>query len=125
VHRSRRIALAGVVTAAISLPLAFTTFPDGAAVNGIDGKAWPAVAALGLLAVLVLLGDRPEPPGRLAAAAWLAIGAAVTTLAVVKVLDAWQAASDAGGSVGPGPWVLLAGSIIVTTGALAGISTRL
>lgn len=123
-HRSRRLALAGALVAAVSLPLAFVDLPGVGSVGGVDAKAWPEVAALAVVAFGAILPDRAEPPRRGVAAAGAATAAVALALTAAKVVDAWRAASEAGGTVGPGTWVLAGGALLAAAGVAASFTRR-
>lgn len=124
-HRSRTIAILGGFGAVASLALPFATFPDRSAIAGIEGSAWPIMLLLGPLMILMVGGDRREPPTQpvVWAAALLSIGG--IAFAVVKLIDAWIAAADVSGSVGIGAWVLVAATLVAGAGVGLGLSRRI
>jgi hypothetical protein len=124
-HRSRRLAVLGVVLGAASVPLTFATLPPEGPVGGIDGQAWPAMLFLVPILLMAITGDRREAPP-----IWSAVGAAMLAagclaFAAVKVVDAWMAAADVSGSVGPGAWMLVVAAIVTAAGAALGFSRRI
>ena len=124
-HRSRLVATLGVLAAAVSLALPFVTFPGMDGIGGIEGAAWPVMLLLCPVLLLLGTGDRIEAPSLPVAsmATGLAVGALV--FAIVKLADSSMAASDAGGSVGPGAWFLVIGAAVTVTGAALGFSRRI
>ncbi|MFH2072732.1 MAG: hypothetical protein ABIJ75_07785 [Actinomycetota bacterium] len=124
-HLSRLLVLIGVPAAAASLALPFATLPGAGRIAGIEGAAWPVMLLLGPVLLLFVLGDRVEAPVR--PIAWLGLALAVAALgfAVVKAIDAWKAAGDTAGAVGPGAWVLPAAAAVVVAGASLGFSRRM
>jgi len=125
VHRSRILVALGVLAAAASLALPFATLPTAGGVGGIDGAAWPAMLLLGPVLLLFLVGTRVEAPTR--PVAWVAMVLAIggLTFAIIKVVDAWMAAADAGGSVGPGAWLLAVAAGVTVLGVGLGFSRRI
>ncbi len=129
-HPSRIVILLGFTASAVSLPLPFINSQLTGATNGIDGDAWPAVALLVPVAIGAILGDRREGFGRWAAVLGALVGGAATVFAVQKLIDATRAVQllDRVGveaSVGPGPWVLVAGCLTVLVGATLSLSRRI
>ncbi|MCJ7726931.1 MAG: hypothetical protein MUP76_11170 [Acidimicrobiia bacterium] len=124
-HRSRTLAGLGVLVAGASLALPFATLGEDGSIGGIEADAWPVMLFLGPMLLLLLFGDRGDAPAR--AIAWIATGLAAAGLAfaVVKAVDAHLAAADASGTVGAGPWVLVAGAATALVGIAIGFSRRL
>jgi len=125
VHRSRILVALGVLSAAASLTLPFATLPTAGGIGGIDGAAWPAMLLLGPVLLLFLAGVRVEAPTR--PVTWVAMVLATVGLAfaIVKVVDAWMATADAGGSVGPGAWLLAVAAGVTVLGVGLGFSRRI
>jgi hypothetical protein len=125
VHRSRVLAVAGVVVATASLGLPFVTLDALGTIGGIDADAWPVLLFLGPLLLLLILGDRREAPAR--PIVWIGMGVAAGGLAfaVIKMADARLAVAETPGSLGAGPWVMIAGAVTALVGIALGFSRRL
>lgn len=123
-HRSRRLAALGVMVAGASLALPFATLPDGTA-TGIDADAWPAMLLLAPVMLMAVAGDRGDAPPAAAVVAAAVLSAGAVGFAMIKLTDAWTAAADTAGSVGPGGWVLAAGTAVALLGCLLGFGRRL
>ena len=123
-HRSRLTILNGAVIGLLTLPL--VRFPVTGNVNSIDGDGWPAVALIGMVAVLALLGDRAEGLAMAPALVAAATSGAAMVFSVLKLTDASNAADtipDA--SIGVGAWVLVAAAMITLTGVALTLSRKL
>jgi hypothetical protein len=126
VHRSRLLILAGVLVAGLGLFLPQVRLPTIGPVDGFDGAAWPVMLPLGALAVLALLGDRPEGLRRPVGVAAALLACAALGFAAAKVIDAASAAGVAqGGAVRSGPWVVLTGTILTVVGTVLSFSRRI
>jgi len=125
VHRSRLLAVVGVFAAAASMGLPFIALDDLGTIGGIEADAWPVFFFLGPLLVLLIFGDRREAPARPIIWTGLALAAGGLAFAIVKAVDARLAVADAAGSVGAGPWVLIAGAGAALIGTALGFSRRL
>jgi hypothetical protein len=124
-HRSRSIGLAGIAISAVALALPFVTVTGLGTIGGVAADAWPALIPGGALALVTLTGDRREAPATWVAAAGCLLGAGMLAFALVKLADARTAVAEAGGSLGVGAWVMVAGAGIALVGAAAGFSRRL
>lgn len=123
-HRSRAVALAGVLLTAAALALPYATVGGLGTLDGLSADAWPVVLPAGALGVLALAGDRREPPSRWAAVLGVLLALGAAGFAVLKVADARAAVADAGGSVGIGAWAVSAASLVLLGGAALGFSRR-
>lgn len=116
-HPHRIVIGGGVLAAFAGLSLSFVT-------SGSGGRPWSLLDGVVLLAMLTPLAlltmvpdrGRPLPQGRRAIATALVLLA--TPYAVVKVLEAATLARALGGSVGPGPWLVVGGIV----GTVAGVA---
>lgn len=129
-HPSRIVILLGFTASAVSLALPFITGQLTGATNGIDGDAWPAVILLAPVAIGAILGDRREGFGRWTAVLAALVAGGATVFAVQKLIDATRAVQllervGIEASVGPGPWVLIAGCLTVLVGATLSLSRRI
>ncbi len=124
-HRSRIIILLGAAAALAALAFPFLELPVQGSVNGFEGDAWPAAAALGIPALLAVFGDRAEGLRAPAALVAIAIAGLAVTFAAFKLADAVKAADDGGGSLGPGPWILLVSTLLALAGGLSSLTKRL
>ena len=124
-HRSRLLVILGVLAAAASLALPFATFPIAGDIGGIEAAAWPALVLLVPVLLLFVAGDRVEAPARPVAGVAMVLAIGGLTFAIVKVVDAWMAAADAGGSMGPGAWVLAATTGMTVLGVALGFSRQI
>jgi len=130
VHPSRIIILIGFVAAAGSLALPFTTSPITGTTNGLAGDAWPAVLVLTPVALGAVVGDRREGFGRWTSVLAAFVGGVATVFAVQKLVDAFRAVQihervGIEAAVGPGPWVLVTGCLLVLVGAALSLSRRI
>ncbi|HUG75377.1 MAG TPA: hypothetical protein VMM81_06875 [Acidimicrobiia bacterium] len=114
-HPHRIVIDAGVLVALAGLSLAFVS-------SGAGGRPWSlrdGVVLLGLLAPLVVLTVLPDRSRPLSPAHRL-IGSALVLLAIpyalIKVMEAVTLARAVGGSIGFGPWLVLAGVAAAAVG---------
>lgn len=125
-HRSRLVTLAGVAITGLALFLPQARFPVIGPVDGFDGAAWPVMLPLAPLALIALLGDRPEGYRTPVAALAVLLSCGALVFAVAKALDAVAAAAAvAGGAVRAGPWLVLAGTTLVLLGSLLSFGRRI
>lgn len=129
-HPSRIIILGGFSAAAVSLVLPFVASPVTGTTNGVAGDAWPAVLILTPVALGAVLGDRREGFGRWTSVLAAFLGGVATVFAVQKLVDAFRAVQihervGIEASVGPGPWVLVTGCLLVLVGAALSLSRRI
>ncbi len=124
-HWSRLLLVAAALAGSAALPLPFLRGGAAGSVNGLTGDAWPAAAALGVLALLALLGDRAEGFGSVRVLLALLLAGFAVVFTAVKVADASQAADLGGGSIGYGMWVLAGAAVAAVGGALGSISRKL
>jgi hypothetical protein len=124
-HRSRAAILIGALAATAALWLPYVELEGLGAMNGFEADAWPAVALLTPAVLIAVIGDRRESPGTAATAAAVVVGLAALGFGIVKLIDAATAASDAGGSPGPGAWVVSGALLVAAAGTWAGIGTRI
>jgi hypothetical protein len=117
--------LAGSGLAGAALFLTQVRFPVVGSVNGIDGDAWPVLIPLAPLLLLTLFGDRVEGYRPAAGLLGILFACAAVVFAAIKTADAVLAARSAGGSVGAGPWLVLAATAVVVVGTVLGMSRRL
>lgn len=124
-HRSRLLASVGVIIAAASLGLPFVTLDALGTIGGMEADAWPVLLFLGPLLPLLIFGERRDTPAHWVT--WIGMGVAAGGLAfaIVKMVDARLAVADAPGSVGAGPWVMIAGALTALAGIAMGFSRRL
>ncbi len=125
-HHSRLVTLAGVALAGLALFLPQVRFPVLGPVDGFDGAAWPVMLPLAPLALIALLGDRPEGYRVPVTVLTVLLSCAALVFAVAKAVDAVAAAAAVdGGAVRAGPWLVLAGAAVALLGSLLSFSRRI
>ena len=125
-HHSRLVTLAGVAVAGLALFLPQARFPVIGPVDGFDGAAWPVMLPLAPLALLAVLGDRPEGHRLPVALLAVLLSCAALVFAVAKAVDAVAAAGAVvGAAVRAGPWMVLAGAALALAGSLLSFSRRI
>jgi len=123
-HASRIIIDAGVLLAMASMSLAFVVADSGNR-SALDADALPALLLLLPVFAITLIPDHTRPLHPVAA--WLALvfGLAALPYAFVKMLDAGILADTLDGTVGTGPWLMVAGSTITLVGIAIGLYRNL
>ncbi len=126
-HPSRLLVSIGAVVVAVSLPLGFLSSPETGRLNGVTGAAWPAAILVAPVLVVALRGDRRARPGAAVVLAGALLAAGATLFGVAKLVDALRAARllatlGVGASVGPGAWLLPAGTVLVLAGTALAVS---
>jgi len=125
VHRSRIVVLVGILLTGGAAFLPYTHLPTVGSINGIDGAAWPALLPLTIVLLIAVVGDRVEGNRLIPGIISTIFSCAAVVFAVVKINDALLSVRDTeDAAVGAGPWVLLAGTIVVLAGSLLGFTRR-
>lgn len=119
-HASRIVIDVGVLLATGSMSLTFVSAPDGGR-SALAADALPALLLLLPIFVVTLIPDHTRPLHP--ALGWVSMVLALAALpyAIVKLLDARILADTLGGSVGPGPFVLIFGCVVTLAGLAIGV----
>lgn len=124
-HPFRLVVLGGTGFGVISMLLPFASFPVVGPVDGISADAWPALLPLIVVVVISLTGRWDGGLGGAAGVVAVLASGTALVFSVVKVADALVAVRDtAGGSMGPGGYVLLAAVLVTTAAAAVGALIR-
>lgn len=107
-----------IVIGALSLP--YLTTPDGPRSRTVT-EAIIIVALLAPVFLLILVPDHSRPLNQRLGIAATATGFVGMLFAVVRLLDAHTLARATSGSVGIGPWLLVAGWIVTEAGVVYGL----
>lgn len=117
-HPARLVVLAGVLVTGLAVLLPFASLPVVGTLDGVDADGWPVLIPVAPVMLAALVGDRTL--GHRARSGIPALIAACVALvfAAAKAADAVGAVRDAGegASLGVGPWVMLAGTLILVAG---------
>jgi len=125
VHRSRIVVLIGILITGVAVLLPFTRSPAAGTVNGIDGAAWPALLPLAIVLLIAVVGDRVEGNRLIPGIISTIFSCLAVVFTVVKINDGLLSVRGTEeASMGIGPWVLLAGTVIVVAGSLLGFTRR-
>jgi hypothetical protein len=117
-HPGRLVVAAGIVLSGLAVLLPFATFPVIGTVDGVEADAWPVLLPLALVLVFALAGDRTLGHRARSGIPSLITACVAGVFASAKVADAIGAVQDAGegATLGAGPWVMLAGTVIAIVG---------
>ena len=122
-HPWRPVAIVGTAFAAVSLLFPFVSFPVLGVVDGISADAWPALIPLLPVAIVAATGDWSVGPPPWVAVVLVLMACAAVLFAVVKAVDAALATQTVGeASVGAGPIVLVAGTLIALGGCVLALA---
>jgi hypothetical protein len=119
-HASRIVIDVGVLLAMAAMSMPFVSVPGGDR-SALTADALPAVLLLLPIFIVTLIPDHTRPLHPVLGWASMVLALAALPYAFVKMLDARVLADTLGGSMGPGPTVLLAGCVVTLVGIGIGI----
>jgi hypothetical protein len=119
-HPHRIVISVGALLALGSMSLPFVT-ALGTRRGALALDALPALILLAPIVVMAMIPDHSKAVPRVSGLVSAGLTLLAIPYAVVKLLDAFVLAESLGGSVGPGPWLLLGGCVTVATGVALGV----